>query len=178
MSQQVLSIGYGGRERQELLKQLVDAGVDCVVDVRSSPFSKHQPDFSGSELRAFLPTQGLRYLFMGDQLGGRPPSDDCYSDGKVDYTRVREKDFFRLGIDRLLNGLQRGYKICLMCSEAHPGQCHRSKLIGVALQERSVQVMHLMKSGDPMTQDRVISELTSAQETLFGEAFGSRKAYR
>jgi uncharacterized protein (DUF488 family) len=178
MGQQVFSIGYGGRERQELVAQLLAAGVDCVVDVRSSPFSKYQPEFSGNELRAYLPGQRLRYLFMGDQLGGRPPSDDCYSDGKVDYTRVREKDFFRLGIDRLLNGLQRGYKICLMCSEAHPGQCHRSKLIGVALQERSVQVTHLMKSGDPMTQDRVISELTSAQETLFGEAFGSRKAYK
>lgn len=178
MDQHVFSIGYGGREREELLKQLVESGVDCVVDVRSSPFSKHQPEFTGSELRAFFPTHGLRYLFMGDQLGGRPPSDDCYSDGKVDYTKVREKDFFRLGINRLLNGLQRGYKICLMCSEAHPGQCHRSKLIGVALQEQSVQVVHLMKNGEPMSQERVISELTSAQETLFGEAFGSRKTYR
>src|SRR4051812_49307863 len=97
----VFSIGYGGQSQSEVLDQLARAKVGYVIDVRSSPFSRFQPDFSREPLAKSLKDNNITYVFMGDLLGGRPADDDCYTDGRVDYTKTRTKDFFLKGIDRL-----------------------------------------------------------------------------
>jgi len=177
-SGRIFSIGYGSQAQSEILNQLVRAKITYVIDVRSSPFSRFQPDFSREPLANSLKDNNIQYVFMGDLLGGRPKDDDCYTDGRVDYTKTRSKDFFRKGIDRLKTAHSKGLRICIMCSEGQPSQCHRSKLIGEALVEHGIDVTHILPNGFTKSQSEVIAELTDGQSDMFGDKFLSRKSYR
>src|SRR5262245_9376349 len=136
MGGSVFSIGHGGRSLDAVVLQLKTLDVPFLIDVRSSPFSRFQPAFSRDPLRAQLEAHRVKYVFMGDLLGGRPSDRDCYDDeGKVDYQKCRTKDFFLRGIERLETAHVKGVRVCLLCSEGKPWECHRSKLIGWVLQE-------------------------------------------
>lgn len=84
---------------------------------------------------------------MGDELGGRPKPRECYdADGKVLYDKVEEQEFYRRGIDRLLDGIAR-FRVCLMCAEEDPSHCHRRLLIAQTLTRHGVEVRHVRGSG-------------------------------
>jgi len=174
----IFTIGYGARSFSDVLGQIQPAGVEFVVDVRSAPFSRYQPEFSRPALDRLLRENGIKYVFMGDQLGGRPPDVDCYTNGKVDYAKCEAKDFFQAGIRRLLDACSQGFHVCILCSESNPEQCHRSKLIARSLEARDVEVMHLLPDGSVRSTGEVIHKLTGGQETLFGDHFVSRRTYR
>ena len=178
MSGRVFSIGHGGRSLDVLVAQLHTLEVPFLIDVRSSPYSKFQPEFSREPLTTQLTQRKIRYVFMGDLLGGRPDDPDCYNDeGKVDYQRCRMKDFFVRGIDRLRTAHLKGMRVCLLCSEGKPWECHRSKLIGWVLQEHGIAIEHVLPDGSLRSQEAVLEELTGNQGDLFGSRFTSRKAY-
>lgn len=174
----VFTIGHGNHTREALLQRLTHAEVGYVVDVRSSPYSRFQPEFSREPLERFLHENRVRYMFMGDLLGGRPADEGCYTEGKVDYTKTRTKDFFVRGLTRLRSAHEQGLTICLICSEGQPSQCHRSKLLGVALAGEGIDVAHILPDGSHRTQAQVIAELTNGQGSLFTEHFVSRRTYR
>src|SRR5438876_565201 len=153
----IYTVGYGSRSVDQLIALLKRNGIDCLVDVRTSPYSRYKPEFSKDALEAVITECGLRYLFLGQLLGGRPDDAACYADGKVDYDRVRTKEFYLRGIDQVLKERERGTRIALMCSEGKPDECHRSKLIGATLVERRIPVVHLDEEGVPLTQEEVIS---------------------
>ncbi|MHB1039801.1 MAG: DUF488 domain-containing protein [Desulfobacteria bacterium] len=178
MNGRIFTIGHGNHSREDLLKQLTQTEVSFVVDVRSTPYSRYQPEFSRDALEHFLREHRLRYVFMGDLLGGRPQNDDCYTDGMVDYTKVRGKEFFVRGIARIKNAYEQGLSICLLCSEGQPSQCHRAKLVGAALSDEGINVTHLLPDGSRRSQAEVIAQITKGQCSLFAEHFVSRKAYR
>ncbi len=178
MSGRVFSIGHGGRSLDTLVAQLHKLEAPFLIDVRSSPYSKFQPEFSREPLSSQLIQRQIRYVFMGDLLGGRPDDPECYNDeGKVDYQRCRTKDFFVRGIDRLRTAHLKGMRVCMLCSEAKPWECHRSKLIGWVLQEHGIVVEHVLPDGSLRTQKQVIDEILGTQGDLFGARLTSRKAY-
>lgn len=174
----VFTIGHGTHTREALLEHLTRSQVLYVVDVRSAPYSRFQPEFSREPLERFLNGNGVQYVFMGDLLGGRPKDEDCYTDGHVDYAKTRSKDFFIRGIARLKKAYEQGLRICLLCSEGQPSQCHRAKLVAPALVDEGIDVTHLLPDGSCRTQAEVISQVTGGQGSLFAEHFVSRKAYR
>jgi uncharacterized protein (DUF488 family) len=89
----------------------------------------------------------IRYVFMGDALGGRPTPRECYdAEGKVLYHKVEEQEFYRQGIERLLDGIAR-FRVCLLCSEEDPIRCHRRLLIARTLIRRGVEVRHIRGRG-------------------------------
>lgn len=174
----VFSIGHGALSIAALIEQLEHLTIPFLIDVRSAPYSRHQPEFSRDVLSEHLRRRAIRYVFMGDQLGGRPSDPDCYdSDGRVDYRRCCTKPFFIHGIGRLCLAHTKGIRVCLLCSEGKPWECHRSKLIGCALQEHNITVEHVLPGGSILTQGQVIDKITSSQRELFGAAFKSRKVY-
>lgn len=174
----LFTIGYGKRSAEALLVELRSAEISYVVDVRSSPYSRFQPEFSRETLARSLSDSHIKYVFMGDLLGGRPKDDECYTDGKVDYSKTRVKDFFVRGIARLKKAHEQGLNVCLLCSEAKPSQCHRAKLVAAALVDDGIEVTHILPNGSRLSQAEVIAELTKGQPSLFEEHFVSRKAYR
>ena len=174
----ILTIGYGQRSPSELLALMRDQGIAFIIDVRSNPVSKFQPDFSRPVLEPFLKTSGIQYVFMGDTLGGRPSDPTCYSEGHVVYDAVREREFFKTGINRLQHASDGGHRICLLCAERKPEDCHRSKLIGVALQQLRYGVLHIDANNTLVSNDQVLARLEVPQGSLFPKGLKSRKAYR
>ena len=151
----VYTIGHGGRTIDELISELSNHDVQFVIDVRSTPYSRHQPEFSKKSLERVLLQHEVKYVFMGDDLGGRPKDSECYTNGTVDYRKCRTKDFFRRGIERIRNTYVQGHRVCLLCSEGNPWKCHRSKLIGAVLQDEGIEVLHLLPDGTVRSQDEV-----------------------
>jgi uncharacterized protein (DUF488 family) len=146
--------------------------------VRTSPYSRFKPEFSKDALEQELKRQSIHYVYLGDALGGRPADLDCYVDDKVDYERVKGKDFYQAGIQRVRTAWQRGVRFVLMCSEGKPEQCHRSKLIGESLAALGIPVAHIDEHDQLRSQDEVIQRLTGGQLSLFGDLeFTSRKRY-
>ena len=165
----IYTIGYGNRSMQEFIKLLKQHNIAYLIDVRSSPYSRFNPDFSKEALARLVKQSGVRYVFMGDTLGGRPDDITCYVDGQVDYVQVREKSFYRQGIERIRTAWEKQLYVALMCSEAKPYECHRGKLIGNTLVEQKIAVVHIDEKGNPMEQEEINSELTGRQLPLFGE---------
>lgn len=172
------TIGYGGRTLDSLIAALKTHRIEYLIDVRTSPYSKFKPEFSREPLEAALKARGLRYVFMGDTLGGQPRDPDCYADGKVDYEKVRQQEFFKAGVERLRKAHEQRVRAALVCSEGRPEQCHRSKMIGEALAAAGIPLRHIDEDGQLLTQTQVMDRLTGGQFDFFGgPALTSRKRY-
>ncbi len=168
----IYTIGYGKRRMEEFIKLLKDNEISYLIDVRSSPYSRYKPEFSKEALAMRLKQSGVRYVFMGDTLGGRPDDSTCYVDGQVDYTKVRERPFYRQGIDRIRTAWEKQLRVALMCSEGKPYECHRGKLIGNTLREQGIDVNHIDEEGKIMKQqdiNRQLADKPSEQLSLLGE---------
>ncbi len=163
----IYTIGYGNRSIEELVLLLQQYEIKFLIDIRSQPYSRFKPDFSREALEKHLKQYGIRYVFMGDTLGGRPTDSTCYVDGRVDYAKVRDKPFYQEGIKRLHGAWEKQVRVVLMCSEAKPQDCHRSKLIGNTLIEQCINVAHIDEVGELKTQEEVNQVLTDGQLSLF-----------
>lgn len=177
----IFTIGYGARQIEELIAVLKRYQIAYLIDVRSKPYSRYKPDFAKQALEQHLKMAGVRYLFMGDLLGGQPDDPDCYQeDGKVDYDKVNGKIFYQQGISRLAEAWKQQRRVALMCSEGKPEQCHRSKLIAATLIAAQIEVAHIDENDVLISQEDVLLRLGGGQPSLFGTAldhFTSRKRY-
>lgn len=176
------TIGHGNRKSEDFLALLKEFGIEYLIDVRSQPYSKFNPQFNQNELRFFLEGNGIKYVFMGDNIGGRPKDISCYdSEGKVDYEAVKTKGFFIDGIERLKTAYNKDINVVIMCSESKPCECHRSKLIGRVLSSDNIILKHIDENGKVKDQATVINELNKGLSAidLFGNPINvtSRKAY-
>lgn len=166
----VFTIGYGAREIAAFVAVLQTYQIAYLLDVRSKPYSRFKPDFSKQNLEEHLKKAGIRYVFLGDTLGGQPEDPACYHNGKVEYKKVEQQPFYRQGIGRLQQAWQQQLRVAIMCSEGKPEQCHRSKLIGKTLAAEGIPVMHIDENDQLMSQTDIISRL-KGQSSLFGEDF-------
>ncbi len=177
----IFTIGYGAREIDVFIAVLQQQRIEYLLDVRSRPYSRYKPDFSRDLLEGHLRRAGIRYLFLGDALGGRPADPTCYdADGKVDYTAVEQRAFYREGLERVARAYEQGRRVALMCSEGKPEACHRSKLIGKSLTRRGIPVAHIDEHNELISQEEVLPRLTGGQLSFFGDDMlpgGSRKRY-
>lgn len=177
----IYTIGYGAREMDDFIAVLKGQQIDFLIDVRSKPYSRYKPDFSKHALQRNLQAQGIRYVFMGDALGGQPEDPDCYDeDDKVDYDKIQEKEFYEKGLGRLRQAWQNQVSVVLMCSEGKPEMCHRSKLIGRSLVDQGIDLVHIDENNQCISQEDVILRHIKGQPSLFDDfyKYTSRKKYR
>ena len=177
----IYTIGYGARDIDRFIAVLKSHQINFLVDIRSRPYSRYKPEFSKQALNRNLQKNGIRYVFMGDTLGGQPQDPECYDeDGKVDYNEIQKKEFYAQGIGRLRQAYQNQLKVVLMCSEGKPEMCHRSKLIGETLVEEQISIAHIDENDQIIDQEDVILRLNKGQLSLFDDFYNytSRKKYR
>ena len=154
------TIGHGNRKSEDFLALLKEFGIEYLIDVRSQPYSKFNPQYNQNDLKFFLERNGIKYVFMGDNIGGRPKDTSCYdNEGKVDYEAVKTKEFFINGIERLKTAYNKDINVVIMCSESKPCECHRSKLIGRVLNTDKIILKHIDENGKVKDQATVINEV-------------------
>lgn len=176
MAGSLFTIGHSNQTIEEFLNLLLAYHIDVVADVRSVPYSQYTPQFNREVLVKALKTDGIQYVFLGKELGARTEDLGCYDHGKVVFDRLRKTDLFKSGIDRLTKGLEKGYKIAIMCSEKDPLGCHRFVLVSRSLQKMGHQVFHIHSDGSPESQEqacRRLMELLKLEERPLFESLDS-----
>lgn len=175
------SIGYGNRDWPAMLGLLQRYACQYLIDVRSSPYSKFNPAYNRENLVSLCGEHGIRYVFMGDALGGKPGGQEHFdATGKVDYIKLAGVEKFQLALLRLKTAQEKGLISFLMCSELKPEMCHRCKLIGAELSRLGIQIIHIDEKGMELTQDEAVDRLTHGQNDMFGvspELTRSRGSY-
>jgi len=154
----VYTVGHSTHPIENFLNLLSKNGITALADVRSSPFSRHNPQFNKEALSAALNKHGIAYVFVGKELGARSDDPSCYEGGKVRYERLAKTALFKAGIDRVLSGSQK-YRVALMCAEKEPLDCHRTLLVSRALEERGTAVLHILSDGRTESQQQTMSRL-------------------
>lgn len=143
----LFTVGHSAADFSAFLNLLCRPGVSLLVDVRSRPQSARFPHFDRIELEQALPAAGIRYLFLGDELGGRPDDPKGYrGDGLVDYRARRKSSGFRTGIERIQIELEHNC-VALMCAEEDPLTCHRFLMICPELTPLGIEPSHIRKGG-------------------------------
>ena len=144
---ELFTIGHSNLSIEAFVLLLQKHEITAVADVRSHPFSRYLPHFNKSEIAAYLSRAGIKYVFLGKELGARPEDLSCYdTDGKALYDRIAATPLFSEGIQRLLKGAA-NYKISLMCAEKDPITCHRTILVCHKLKDLSLQINHILSDG-------------------------------
>ena len=169
----VLTIGHSTLPLGAFLTMLEEAGVTAVADVRSSPFSRRMPHFSRNEIRASLKERGIKYVFLGKELGGRPRASSLYCDGVADYEKMAMEPDFLEGIDRVISGAKE-HTVAIMCSEHNPLDCHRCLLVGRALSERHIPIGHILNNGKVVEQRDIEEKLLALSGNTTDDMFASR----
>lgn len=167
----IFSIGHSNQPLEAFLSLLQQHRIQVLVDVRSSPYSKYVPHFNGTPLAIAIKQTGIKYMFMGKELGGRPDGDEFYdADSHVLYNCVAESSIFLNGIKRLKEG-GKMYRVAIMCSEEDPISCHRHLLIGRVLTKQGVNLLHIRGKGHIQTEEELVSreEALSYRQSLWGE---------
>jgi len=167
----LFTIGHSNLAADRFVALLKHAGVTAVADVRSVPFSRWCPWFSGKALAERLAGEAIAYIAVGDALGGRPRDPRLYRDGVADYEAMAATAEFAAGLERVADEMAR-HRVCLLCAEREPLDCHRCLLVGRALAERGLALGHIRPDGtiEPhgATEQRLLA-LAGGDADLFRE---------
>lgn len=155
----LFTIGHSAHSAEKFVRLLEMHGVLTLVDVRTAPASRYQPQFNKYNLEQLLPQHTIYYVFAGQALGGRPSDPTCYksrtlpAEGadylhEVDYPEVMQRPWFIKGIHRLLE-LAENQTTAIMCSEEDPAACHRHHLIAkyILREHPTCNVQHIRGDG-------------------------------
>lgn len=168
---EIFTIGYSNHAIGEFIELLQRHGVTAVADVRSHPVSRRFPDFDKKVLQESLQEAGIRYVFLGNGLGARPHDPVCYSDGCADFEKMRKAQPFKEALARLQRGAQE-FRVCLLCAEKEPADCHRTWLVGQVLHEGGATVKHILADGGIELHEALLQRIAGTDvpiNSLFGD---------
>lgn len=164
----VFTIGHSNHTIEHLLSLLREHSITAIADVRSTPYSRWNPQFRKKALAQALQEAGIAYVWLGRELGGRPDDPTCYVNGRVSYERVAATEVFQEGLDRVIAGVE-DYRIALLCAEKDPNKCHRTLLVAKELDARDVVVQHILADG-ALEEHATTMRSTRGSAALFGPA--------
>jgi uncharacterized protein (DUF488 family) len=171
MDDTVYTVGHSTHSAARFLALMRQHEIASLGDVRSNPHSRFNPQFNRETLEETLRDAGIRYTFLGRELGARSDDASCYRDGKVQYDRIARTELFREGIERVLDGMRKGFRVGLMCAEADPIECHRGILVARHLASLAIQVQHIHADGSleghAAAIDRLAAKLRLPERDLF-----------
>ena len=161
MTAPIHTIGHSNFLLDSFLSLLIHHQVTQIVDVRSVPASRYVPHFNQNRLIRSLEGKGITYIFMGDSLGGRPSDPSLYdAQGRADYSLIADTPAFQAGLDRLL-AVAENRPTAILCTEKAPLYCHRTLLVGAALESKGHDVLHITSATECVSQRELIDDLVA-----------------
>ncbi|MEO3823209.1 DUF488 domain-containing protein [Actinomadura sp. B10D3] len=147
----LLTFGHGRAEREDLARLLRDAEVRSVVDVRTAPGSRRNPDVHRDALQVWLPAEGVGYRWERRLGGFRRPEPDApdtfwRNDSFRGYAAHTRRPEFLAAMDALLREAGE-HRTAVMCSESVWWRCHRRLIADFAVLARGRTVLHLAHDG-------------------------------
>ena len=148
MKHTLYTIGYAHHTQESFLELLLKYHINCVIDVRTLPYSTFHMQFNREIIRDYLKARGIIYIHMDEPFGIIKGDETLLGeDGYLDFIKLARTKAFEEGVARVENGLRKGYTISFMCAEKDPTNCHRSTLVGRAFSERGYKVAHILHDG-------------------------------
>ena len=165
------TIGHSNHSIGQFTGLLRQHGITAIADVRSTPYSRYLPQYNKDALAVSLEKEGIKYVFLGRELGARPDDLTCYENGRVDFGRLAEREEFKIGLERVRQDSER-YRIALMCAEKEPLDCHRTILVCKILKQQGVIIKHILPDGareDHLDTEYRLLKLSSCEQDLFNQ---------
>jgi uncharacterized protein (DUF488 family) len=169
----VYTIGHSNHPAERFVALLQQHGIGAVADVRSTPYSRFNPQFRREKLAATLKDAGVHYVFLGRELGARSEDPGCYEGNRVSYDKLARSELFRSGLQRLLTGMQ-DHRIAVMCAEREPLDCHRTILVARELERTGAPVSHILADGSLETHTHAMERLAASLELPESDLFGDQ----
>lgn len=166
----IYTIGHSTRPLEEFIELLCEHDITQLVDIRSIPRSRHNPQYEQTSLEKTLPEHGIEYIYLKKLGGLRHKQADSKNLGWHNlsfrnYADYMQTDDFKEGIDELIS-IAKKAPTAIMCAEAVPWRCHRS-LVGDALVARGIDGEDIMSK----------TSLTPHKMTRFARVKGTEITY-
>jgi uncharacterized protein (DUF488 family) len=160
----VFTVGHSTRSIEEFVELLKINVVERLIDVRTVPHSRHNPQFEQTALKKSLPGYDVEYMYMKELGGLRPKAKNSanmgwHNESFRNYADYMQTEAFAEGIEKLIKFASQK-PTAIMCAEAVPWRCHRS-LIGDALLVRNVRVCDIMSKTS--TKDHTLTSLAVSE---------------
>ena len=172
----VYTIGHGTLSADELVTLLSDQGVDRLVDIRSFPGSRHNPQFGREEMERWVPEAGIDYRWLRGLGGRRKPTEDSphvalRHQAFRSYADYMEGDDFAAALTELL-ALAAERPTAIMCSESVWWKCHRRLVSDHLVLVEGVPVRHIMHTGKLIDHPPLAEARIEGSELVYDQQVG------
>lgn len=147
MSTKIFTIGHSNHPFSRFMELIQKQDIQMVVDVRTRPYSKYTPYYSRKPLEEGLKEYHVKYIYLGNKIGGKPDDAKFYHEGELLYHLLEADEKYQEGLKILLD-LANDNLIVIMCSEEDPYHCHRHHLISQSLLKNNFQITHIRGDGN------------------------------
>jgi len=165
----VYTIGHSNHTIEDFVSLLKKHGIDCIADVRSTPYSHYNTQFNREFLVSELRNANIEYVYLGNQLGARTDDARCYNGNSVNFECLAKTEQFHIGLEHLAD-ISMKYRVALMCAEKDPIECHRFILICRNLKNSGLHIKHILSDGgieDNNETERRLVRMLKIEPTLF-----------
>jgi uncharacterized protein (DUF488 family) len=163
------TIGHSNHKLEDFISLLKTHNINCVVDVRSTPYSNYNTQFNREPFAIELRNANIEYIYLGNQLGARPSDAHCYNGNCVAFECIAKTEQFHVGLEHLAD-ISSKYRVALMCAEKDPIECHRFILVCRNLKRFGIHIKHILSDGsteDNGDTERRLVRMLKIESTLF-----------
>lgn len=167
----IYTIGHSNYPIEKLLDMLKYHQINCVVDIRGTPYSKYNDQYNKEIIAKTLAQNGYIYIYMGKEFAAQRENKKLYTvEGYADFEKVIYDQDFLSGIERLKIGCSKGYRIVLLGAMQDPIRCHRCILLGRAMRSEGFNIKHILDDYSLATQeeleDRLMEKFYSKKDQI------------
>lgn len=156
----IYALGHSNYSFEKFITIIKEYNLNCVVDIRSIPYSKYNVQYNKEDFSKRLKELGYTYIYMADQFGVKRDDKSSYnSEGYADFDKVRLEKSFRRGIERLKDGCKKGYRIVMLGAVQEPIRCPRAILVGRELEKEGFDVRYIVHEGGTISQRDIENQM-------------------
>lgn len=148
MKEIIYALGHSNYDLDKFMSFIRKYNIDCIVDIRGTPYSKYNTQYNREALKDFLKSKNIIYIYMGKEFAAQRSNRNLYNEkGFADFKKViYDKDFLN-GIERIKTGMNKGFTIGILGAKQDPINCHRYILVGRYLDGIGINIKYILDDG-------------------------------